>query len=91
MCIESFELLTSTSYVYKTTPRVVASKMNTNTTATVAAATATSSNFGANDNAVFGSLLVLSAAIGIYFGFFDGAEQTTEEYLLGGRRMWPIQ
>lgn len=46
--------------------------------------------FGAVDYGVIAVLLLVSAAIGIYFGFFDGTEQTTEEYLLGGRRMRPI-
>lgn len=66
--------------------------MNFTTTASIAAETAgrISSHFGAVDYAVFGLLLSLSAAIGIYFGFFDGSEKTTEEYLLGGRRMRPI-
>lgn len=47
-------------------------------------------NFTAIDYAVFGALLLLSVSIGIYFGFFDGTEQTTEEYLLGGRKMKTI-
>lgn len=57
---------------------------------TTAEIAASSSNFHTIDYAVFGILLTLSVSIGIYFGFFDGTEQTTEEYLLGGRRMRPI-
>lgn len=51
---------------------------------------AVAGNFTAIDYAVFGALLLLSVSIGIYFGFFDGTEQTTEEYLLGGRKMKTI-
>lgn len=47
-------------------------------------------HFHTVDYALFGLLLLCSVAIGIYFGYFDGTEQTTEEYLLGGRRMKPI-
>ncbi|KAG4075104.1 hypothetical protein HA402_013499 [Bradysia odoriphaga] len=46
--------------------------------------------FGAVDYGVFGFMLFVSASIGIYFGFFDKREQTTEEYLLGGRQMKTI-
>lgn len=43
--------------------------------------------FGAVDYGVFGFMLLVSASIGVYFGYFDKKEQTTEEYLLGGRNM----
>lgn len=56
----------------------------------LAASVGIAPNFNGIDYAVFGLLLLLSASIGIYFGFFDGTEQTTDEYLLGGRRMRPI-
>lgn len=51
---------------------------------------AVAGNFHAIDYLVFGALLMLSVSIGVYFGFFDGTEQTTEEYLLGGRKMKTI-
>lgn len=47
-------------------------------------------NFYAIDYVVFGALLTVSMAIGIYFGYFSKSEQTTEEYLLGGRKMKTI-
>lgn len=53
-------------------------------------ATTTASSFHTIDYAVFGTLLMLSVLIGVYFGFCDGTEQTTEEYLLGGRNMRPV-
>ncbi|XP_055905168.1 sodium-coupled monocarboxylate transporter 2-like [Eupeodes corollae] len=48
--------------------------------------------FGAVDYTVFTLLLVISAVIGVYFGFFSGDNDTTDEYLLGGKRMkpWPV-
>ncbi len=46
--------------------------------------------FGAIDYGVFGFMLFVSAAVGVYFGYFDKREQTTEEYLLGGRKMKTI-
>lgn len=46
--------------------------------------------FSAVDYGVFGFMLFVSASIGIYFGYFDKREQTTEEYLLGGRKMKTI-
>lgn len=40
----------------------------------------------------FGSLLGLSALIGIYFGWFKGNQNTVNEYMLGGKhmRVFPI-
>lgn len=46
--------------------------------------------FSAIDYGVFGVMLCVSASIGVYFGYFDKKEQTTEEYLLGGRKMKTI-
>lgn len=44
--------------------------------------------FTAFDYGLFGLMLMLSAAIGIYFGFFAKRKQnTTTEYLLGGKDM----
>lgn len=43
--------------------------------------------FGAPEYAVFASVLLLSAAIGIYHAFFGPKQNTTDEYLLGGRQM----
>lgn len=45
-------------------------------------------HFSAVNYAVFGGMLGLSALIGVYFGFIAKKKQdTTEEYLLGGRKM----
>lgn len=45
-------------------------------------------HFSAVNYAVFGSTLMLSALIGVYFGFFAKKKQnTTVEYLLGGKQM----
>lgn len=44
--------------------------------------------FTSVDYALFGVMLLLSAAIGIYFGFFAKRKQNnTMEYLLGGKKM----
>ncbi|XP_055635012.1 sodium-coupled monocarboxylate transporter 2-like [Toxorhynchites rutilus septentrionalis] len=44
--------------------------------------------FSTEDYTVFVLMLSVSAAIGIYFGFFEGKKnQTTDDYLLGGRKM----
>lgn len=44
--------------------------------------------FTSFDYLLFGIMLALSAAIGIYFGFFAKRKQnTTTEYLLGGKKM----
>ncbi|XP_055610558.1 sodium-coupled monocarboxylate transporter 2-like [Uranotaenia lowii] len=44
--------------------------------------------FTTEDYSVFVVMLSISAGIGIYFGFFEGKKnQTTEDYLLGGRKM----
>lgn len=43
--------------------------------------------FGTIDYIVFTLMLSASAMIGIYFGFFSKAKNTTEEYLRGGKKM----
>lgn len=56
----------------------------------LAATSGGDNNFYAIDYAVFGLLLAVSMGIGVYFGYFSKTEQTTEEYLLGGRKMKTI-
>ncbi|XP_053690872.1 sodium-coupled monocarboxylate transporter 2-like [Sabethes cyaneus] len=46
--------------------------------------------FSTEDYSVLVMMLSLSAGIGIYFGFFQGKNQTTEDYLLGSRQMKPF-
>lgn len=43
--------------------------------------------FNSYDYVVFVLMLCISAAIGVYFGFFSKSEETTEEYLHGGKQM----
>ncbi|XP_001358854.3 sodium-coupled monocarboxylate transporter 2 [Drosophila pseudoobscura] len=43
--------------------------------------------FNSTDYVIFSLMLSISAAIGVYFGFFAKGEDTTEEYLMGGKRM----
>ncbi|XP_065354579.1 sodium-coupled monocarboxylate transporter 2-like [Calliphora vicina] len=43
--------------------------------------------FNTFDYTVFVFMLCISAAIGVYFGFFAKGEETTEEYLHGGKQM----
>ncbi|XP_068152295.1 LOW QUALITY PROTEIN: sodium-coupled monocarboxylate transporter 2 [Drosophila tropicalis] len=43
--------------------------------------------FGLADYLVFVIMLCASAGIGVYFGFFSKAKNTTEEYLRGGKKM----
>ncbi|SPP82650.1 sodium-coupled monocarboxylate transporter 2-like [Drosophila guanche] len=43
--------------------------------------------FGITDFVVFTIMLSASAGIGVYFGFFSKAKNTTEEYLRGGKKM----
>ncbi|BFF91110.1 sodium-coupled monocarboxylate transporter 2 [Drosophila madeirensis] len=63
-----------------------------NATIPAAAAAAADSQFVFNstDYVVFSLMLSISAAIGVYFGFFAKGEDTTEEYLMGGKRMKTI-
>ncbi|EDV90552.1 GH14123 [Drosophila grimshawi] len=46
--------------------------------------------FQTTDYIVFAFMLSISAGIGVYFGFFNTGEDTTEEYLMGGKRMKTI-
>ncbi|KAH8284099.1 hypothetical protein KR054_010383 [Drosophila jambulina] len=46
--------------------------------------------FNSTDYAVFALMLGISASIGVYFGFFAKGADTTEEYLMGGKRMKTI-
>ncbi|KAH8311678.1 hypothetical protein KR044_007448 [Drosophila immigrans] len=46
--------------------------------------------FQVTDYVVFAFMLSISAAIGVYFGFFDKSADTTDEYLMGGKRMKTI-
>lgn len=43
--------------------------------------------FGVWDYSVFGMMLLISTAIGVYFGFFAHSANTTDEYLMGGKKM----
>lgn len=44
-------------------------------------------SFGVADYAIFGLMLVISALIGIYYAFKDRYKNSTDEFLLGGRRL----
>ncbi|XP_063964575.1 sodium-coupled monocarboxylate transporter 1-like isoform X1 [Lytechinus pictus] len=46
--------------------------------------------FSVWDYVVFGVMLVLSAAIGVYSAFSDGRQRTSEEIILGNRKLNPI-
>ena len=50
------------------------------------------SRFGVVDYVVFAAMLLVSAAIGIFYGCLGGKQKTTKEYLLGDRNMltWPV-
>jgi sodium-coupled monocarboxylate transporter 8/12 len=39
------------------------------------------------DYVAFAAMLLVSASIGVYFGFFKSKYNTTREYLLGGQNM----
>lgn len=43
--------------------------------------------FGAADYIVFVVMLSVSAGIGVYFGFFSKSKNTTDEYLMGSKKM----
>jgi hypothetical protein len=43
--------------------------------------------FGPFDYTVFSAMLAASALIGVYFGFFARRDNTTSEYLMGGKNM----
>ena len=57
------------------------------TTASAAVNSIRSFSFGTMDYIVFVLLLLVSAGIGIYFGFFAKSKNTTDEYLMGGKKM----
>ncbi|XP_017122508.1 sodium-coupled monocarboxylate transporter 2 [Drosophila elegans] len=61
---------------------VLASTVATSTTAVLE-----DLRFSLTDYVVFSLLLSASAGIGVYFGFFSKAKNTTEEYLQGGKKM----
>ncbi|KAH8306384.1 hypothetical protein KR018_009675 [Drosophila ironensis] len=50
-------------------------------------ATVETLQFSSMDYVVFTLMLSASAGIGVYFGFFSKAKNTTEEYLQGGKKM----
>jgi len=61
-----------------------------NLASTVASATTAAMEdlrFSLTDYIVFSLMLSASAGIGVYFGFFSKAKNTTEEYLQGGKKM----
>lgn len=45
------------------------------------------SKFSLIEYTVFGSLLGLSALIGLYYGCVKGNQNTVTEYMLGGKKM----
>ena len=47
-------------------------------------------NFGVWDYVVFGGMLAISLAIGLYYGFTGGKQKTNKEFLLADRNMNPI-
>ena len=53
---------------------------------------AAAGQFSAVDYVVFALMLLISAVIGIYYGFFGSKQKTTKEYLLADRSMpsWPV-
>ncbi|KAH8276118.1 hypothetical protein KR026_000861 [Drosophila bipectinata] len=57
------------------------------TVASAAAETMEDLRFSITDYVVFTLMLSASAGIGVYFGFFSKAKNTTEEYLQGGKKM----
>ncbi|KAH8418032.1 hypothetical protein KR222_010824 [Zaprionus bogoriensis] len=61
--------------------------MSATPNATVAAMADSQFTFQSTDYIVFAFMLSISASIGIYFGFFDKSADTTDEYLMGGKRM----
>uniref|UniRef100_F7BNR5 Solute carrier family 5 member 8 n=1 Tax=Equus caballus TaxID=9796 RepID=F7BNR5_HORSE len=42
------------------------------------------------DYVVFAAMLLISAAIGIYYAFAGGGQQSSKEFLMGGRRMTAV-
>lgn len=43
--------------------------------------------FGVTDYSIFLLMLSVSAAIGLYFGFYSKSRNTTDEYLRGSKKM----
>lgn len=43
--------------------------------------------FSVTEYIVFGTMLGLSALIGIYYGWYKGNQNTVTEYMLGGKAM----
>lgn len=62
----------------------------TSTMATIVENKANNFTFGTVDYIVFVFMLMISAGIGVYFGFFSKSKNTTDEYLTGGKRMKTI-
>ncbi|XP_053962139.1 sodium-coupled monocarboxylate transporter 1 [Anastrepha ludens] len=74
-----------------TTTTVAAELTSRLATTTVASLPAGRSfTFGTADYIVFVCMLAASAAVGVYFGFFSKSKNTTDEYLMGGKRMKTI-
>lgn len=46
--------------------------------------------FGVWDYVVFAAMLLISAVIGIYYAFAGGGQQTSKDFLMGGRRMTAV-
>lgn len=44
-------------------------------------------SFSLADYIVFGMMLLLSALIGFYYAYKDRSKNTTDEFLLGGRKL----
>ncbi|XP_073828190.1 sodium-coupled monocarboxylate transporter 2-like [Musca autumnalis] len=61
-----------------------------NSAAAAAEAAAKSFTFGVTDYVVFVIMLLTSAGIGVYFGFFSKSKNTTDEYLMGSKQMKTI-
>jgi len=63
---------------------------NTKIMSTIVTDSMTSFTFGTIDYIVFVLMLLTSASIGVYFGFFSKSKNTTDEYLMGGKKMKTI-
>lgn len=58
--------------------------------ATILETAVVTTNFGFVDYSVLFVILSVSLGIGFFFGCFGNANKSTEEYLLGGRKMKTI-
>lgn len=47
-------------------------------------------SFVAADYAVFAFMLVVSAAVGIYFAWVDRAQRSSADFLMGGRKLTAV-